>query len=497
MRRWIEWAAALYPARWREEYGEEFDGLLEQLKPNLRTFGNVLWGALAMQVKNGTGWMKAIAVAGASGAVVTCALSFWTMPVAYQSSATIAIRPVADPLRPAPPAWLEERAAVNLATAEGEILSRTTLEGLIRNPALDLYPEERRREPMDQIVERMRRDTHLRLGRSGAAEPIELAVSFDYPDRLKAQAVASELVALFVETNLRVTRTRAQYYQAFWRNQVEQGRAQEPPPAPKGEILDVLSPADPARTTGQQGRLLWIAAGAAAGALLGGLFLRARRRPHGIVLLAGSAAAGMLVAAAIAFLIPNRYTSTGVMRVSPAMITSDPLSTVPASTAEEWLRNFEPGAINRDSLKEAIQKLDLYPKERSRESLDQVAQRMAEKDLRIVPEQSMTVPRSPGIIRVSFSYSDPDKARRTVSQVVGLLTENYVKDLRARQQNKSALTKDINAWKAGENLDVIDPPSLPQSPDRPNRGVISLAGLGLGLLAGSLAIRPRIASRPT
>jgi uncharacterized protein involved in exopolysaccharide biosynthesis len=48
--------------------------------------------------------------------------------------------------------------------------------------------------------------------------------------------------------------------------------------------------------------------------------------------------------------------------------------------------------------------------------------------------------------------------------------------------------------KIGDNLEVLDPASLPQSPVWPNRFVISVAGLGGGLLIGVVALylrRPR------
>jgi hypothetical protein len=42
MRAWIALAAKLYPRRWRERYGAEFDALMEDVEPDGRELANVL-----------------------------------------------------------------------------------------------------------------------------------------------------------------------------------------------------------------------------------------------------------------------------------------------------------------------------------------------------------------------------------------------------------------------------------------------------------------------
>jgi len=67
MRRAIQLAANLYPQGWRERYGEEFDALLEDVKPGWKQFTDVLRGALKMQMTNATIYWKlagALAIAG-------------------------------------------------------------------------------------------------------------------------------------------------------------------------------------------------------------------------------------------------------------------------------------------------------------------------------------------------------------------------------------------------------------------------------------------------
>jgi hypothetical protein len=58
MRRWIALSAKLYPRAWRQRYGLEFDALMEDVKPDRREFADVLRGAVKMQTKSETAYLK-------------------------------------------------------------------------------------------------------------------------------------------------------------------------------------------------------------------------------------------------------------------------------------------------------------------------------------------------------------------------------------------------------------------------------------------------------
>lgn len=53
-----------------------------------------------------------------------------------------------------------------------------------------------------------------------------------------------------------------------------------------------------------------------------------------------------------------------------------------------------------------------------------------------------------------------------------------------RKEKESKTTQDIEERHLGEQLELLDPALLPQTPVEPNRWVISFAGVGLGLLVG-------------
>ena len=63
------------------------------------------------------------------------------------------------------------------------------------------------------------------------------------------------------------------------------------------------------------------------------------------------------------------------------------------------------------------------------------------------------------------------------------LSKQKYEDLMVKS-NQSAMATDLETRKQGENMDVLEPASLPQSPAKPNRLFIVNAGAGLGLGLG-------------
>ena len=192
MRQLIRWTARLYPAPWCERYGEELDALVEDIQPQWKDLFNVLLGALRMQM---TTWnsLKLVAAAALGGALVAGIFAFRT-PERYVSTAVMRIAP----------AGLDR-----LAELQRQILSRKILGEIITRPSLDLYPEDRRKMPLEDVVANMRNKA-LRIQfmqTQGEGVPAFL-VSFEYPDKLKARLVVRELLTAFIEQNAVAHRTR-------------------------------------------------------------------------------------------------------------------------------------------------------------------------------------------------------------------------------------------------------------------------------------------------
>src|ERR1051326_3646878 len=90
MKRWIHFAAALYPHAWRERYGREFEALLEDSNSGWREFLDVLWGAFEMQLTKGA-YLKMAAATALAGGILSTALSFH-LPRLWESSAVLEMK---------------------------------------------------------------------------------------------------------------------------------------------------------------------------------------------------------------------------------------------------------------------------------------------------------------------------------------------------------------------------------------------------------------------
>ena len=188
MRRWIRLAARLYPARWRRRYGAEFDALLEDATPTWRDAIDVGLGALEMHM-NAWSFPKLAIVCGLAGAILAAAMAV-RMPDNYISEAVLRV------------SGDEQSTQFFSDRVVQPALSRTSLSELIQKN--DLYPTDRRRMPLEDVIERMRHDIRITVASSATADPKNFAfvVQYVYRDPVRAQRTTSELVSKMMEANL-------------------------------------------------------------------------------------------------------------------------------------------------------------------------------------------------------------------------------------------------------------------------------------------------------
>jgi uncharacterized protein involved in exopolysaccharide biosynthesis len=210
-------------------------------------------------------YLKLGAAAAIVGAVAAGAISF-TQPRRYVSTAVMRFTPQAVPA--GTPWQIEYMAKRNLEQNLQEILSRSSLTEMIQRIGLDLYREDLVSRPMEDVIQDMR-NRDLRIER---LLPRDFRISFEYPDRLKAQAVVRELTARF------------------------NGSA------------EVLTPATLPEKPSQPDRPAIVAIGLGVGLALGLLcvFLRCRGLKW-TLRMAGCTVAGCALAAAVRLLMPDTF----------------------------------------------------------------------------------------------------------------------------------------------------------------------------------------------
>jgi capsular polysaccharide biosynthesis protein len=345
-------------------------------------------------------------------------LGSFVIPDRYVSTAVLRVVPFPAGDARTAPGEIEYTARLRQLTQD--VLSRGCLAELIQRRWLDLYRPERQRRPLEDIIDDMRnRDIRIAatppFGFAGPGRLTSFEISFEYPDRFKAQAVVRELVTKFIEGDVAAER-------ALHRDRM--------PGSLKLEVLDAAS--DP-QTPVSPNRPAAAAIGLLAGMLLGP-FLAWRRQQRANRQAAGlrprpsywkyalpAAILGAISAASASFYIPNRYVSTAVLRLAGA----DPRSPDSVQAAAEHMPEMFRPVLSRDSLAEIIQRptLQLYTQERARRSLDEVVKQMRERDLRMEPLRDSPFGGRPTAFRISFEYSDRAKGRACVQAVVSKFVE--------------------------------------------------------------------------
>jgi hypothetical protein len=202
MRRAARFFIRLYPARWCERYGDEFETLIEDSAPDWRATLDLLKGAIRMQL-HVPAFPKLAVILSLTGLAAGFGVSTLVTP-RYISTAELQTEY-------AMPAPTEGR--VNLRDLvlqmEQEILSRTSLSRLIQEPRLDLYRSDRTHLPLLDVIDMMRqRDIRIRLETPGNSN-VAFTISFSYSDPVKARDTVQALITRFVDGNRRAENTAA------------------------------------------------------------------------------------------------------------------------------------------------------------------------------------------------------------------------------------------------------------------------------------------------
>jgi succinoglycan biosynthesis transport protein ExoP len=139
-----------------------------------------------------------------AGIVISIVVAF-SLPNVYISSAEMQITP-AQISENIVQTTINQQLNERIMQMEQEILSRTSLSNIIQDPRLDLYKAERANKPLEDVIEEMRtRDIKIRidsLAGEGARRASAFSISYSYPDRLKAQQTVQALITKFEDSNL-------------------------------------------------------------------------------------------------------------------------------------------------------------------------------------------------------------------------------------------------------------------------------------------------------
>jgi len=164
------------------------------------------------------------------GLLAAAAIAAFALPTTYRSTATLLVQSQDLPttLVDAPTTGAIDQ---RVARIRQQVLSRGDLIQLIEQN--DLYPSERRSQPLSKIIEKMRHATTVGAVASDIGQQsnsqnntVAIAMTFDYPDPVKAQTVLQSFVTKFLSMDNQNVEDQANLTVRFLQDQANKLQAQ-------------------------------------------------------------------------------------------------------------------------------------------------------------------------------------------------------------------------------------------------------------------------------
>lgn len=443
------------------------------------------------------------------GGLVLAVVVAFLWPDTFVSTAVMRITPQQVPERLVP-SNISTQMAERLTAMQQEILSRTSLQELIQRPSLDLYKKDRLRKPMEDVIEQMRKGIRIVLMEGAVNQPQQrfasaFQISFAYPDKYKAQAVVRDLVTKFIEQNVNVLRTQANMTTSFLTDQLKAAK----------DDLDRLDGEMTKFKLANSGRLPeQLQANLQA---VNTLQIQLSTVNES---LNRSAQEKMMLESQLqnlkaqgTFIASNVEQTAGAQAVKNERLIQLNRMILDFETKLSALRQtYKEGHPDIRSLEAQMGVLKKQRESLEKEESEAVAKATPKKVINPQAAQSLeNIKMAIANTQAQIQARNLDLEERLRQQKA---LQNEIAQYRARieaspinEQRYSALQRDyqlakanydemskkkeisetassLEERKAGENLEVLDPASLPEQPSEPNRLFIAAIGTGLGLLFG-------------
>ena len=418
----------------------------------------------------------------------------WVLPPRYRSVTLILVEQPTMPkdyVTPNVNDDLQER----LQSITQQILSRTRLLHIIDQ--LKLYSSPHAESSLDDKVERMRKDINIELVRDSGDRITAFNVSYSSRNPYLAQKVTGELTNLFINENLEVRQQQSEDTTQFIETQLEEARKAL---AEQEDKVRLFKAQHPGELPGQLASNLQILSG-----------LQSQLQNEGDALNAANQQHVYLQTLADQYRALQAPTKSGDGNPVGLPALDQQLDKLRAQLADLSSRYTDRHPDVR-KLKEQIAET-----ERQRE---QLIASMKVKQSDSAPDQSSNVTaesgdstQAPMLLQVQSQLRsnqleianrqhaiaslkakiDDYQARLNQEpireQQLADLTRGYDQskanyDDLLKKKNESAMATSMELLQQGERFQILDPPSLPQKPEFPNRLKFCGIGLGLGLALG-------------
>lgn len=168
--------------------------------------------------------------------------------------------------------------------------------------------------------------------------------------------------------------------------------------------------------------------------------------------------AALVISVVTAFLWPDTYISTAIIRVVPPQVPEIYVPSNITTDMQSRVNSMEQTILSRATLTNLITTQGLYPKERARKPLDDVIEDMRGKDIRISNVQLLTTTQAKQnypAFSVSFSYNNRFTAQRVATDLVARFLEENQRQVTTQTGATTQFITDRHT-EAKQKLDEIE-----------------------------------------
>lgn len=164
--------------------------------------------------------------------------------------------------------------------------------------------------------------------------------------------------------------------------------------------------------------------------------------------------AGIVISVVVAFLWPDTYVSTAMVRITSSQVPERLVATNMNRVLSERISAILEGVLSRSTLGTIIQTHDLYPREKRRLPMDDVIEQMR-KDIRTGTVALQQNQSRVGAFPISFAYENRFLAQKVTADIVNrLIDQNERETLQISQQTTDFFVVEVDKAKA--RLDEIE-----------------------------------------
>jgi len=440
--------------------------------------------------------------------LVASVVGVYLWPDSYESVALIKIVPQQVPQNMVQ-STITQDMSDRIASMATTVLSRNVLITIVNN--FDLYKSERLRMPMEDVVENiMRKDVHITpvmAGSNGRNVPA-FTVSFKYEDRLMATRVVQELDGRFISANKSDRSNASTQSKDFFQEQADQAKKEVDAieaklaqfrAANNGRLPDQVEN-NVRQLTGLQSSYSFLTSSRNRAEMDKQMIetnLRVEKgRKAELTREVPQTVAAAVVAKSERLQLADREVQSLEDNLTSALqrfteeypdvkslrsrldIARKRREQVVQEEAEARKNGVQPGqpAVTRA---DRMNVLDIDG------NIQRLESQSAAKDLEMAQYDSQIKQLQANMSRIESQINSAPLGEQQYSDLLrerDLAKDKYV-NLSAKL-NQAEISQDLENRGQGDNLELLDPPSVPQTPTEPKRPLVIGMGAGLGLLLG-------------